>query len=134
MEQDLLKPMSVNILRHFIGLSRFGHVIKLFLHEPYLTSMRAQKIKVAARLRPRLGAEIDDGSVRVEHVHDISTGSTVTGTSCISVANPRDPAQIFKFPSVVSPHHFRFFSIILCFAQIHVVLRQGLDTGFHIRP
>ena len=62
-----------------------------------------QKIKIAARLRPLIQGEIDDDSVKVIHPSDNTTGSsssTLSGTSFISVANPRDPTQVFKFPLV----------------------------------
>lgn len=50
----------------------------------------AYKIKIAARLRPPIPGELVDDGVQVEHRDD--------GTSCISVPNPRDLTQIFKFP------------------------------------
>ncbi|KAG5716418.1 Kinesin-like protein KIF22 [Termitomyces sp. T112] len=57
--------------------------------------MASAKIKIIARLRPRLNAELDDGSVKVIHSSD-DTGSS--SGSVISVTNPRDPSQVFKFP------------------------------------
>ena len=50
----------------------------------------AYKIKIAARLRPPIPGELVDEGVQVEHRDD--------GTSCISVPNPRDTTQVFKFP------------------------------------
>ncbi|KAF9553564.1 kinesin-domain-containing protein [Agrocybe pediades] len=55
------------------------------------------KVKIAARLRPRIEGEIDDDSVKVVHSGDNTGGSSHSGTF-ITVANPRDPSQIFKFP------------------------------------
>ncbi|KAL0959519.1 hypothetical protein HGRIS_011233 [Hohenbuehelia grisea] len=52
------------------------------------------RIKIAARLRPRINGEIDDDSVKVIH----SAGSSATHGSFVSVVNPRDTTQIFKFP------------------------------------
>ncbi|KAG5353129.1 hypothetical protein C0989_010151 [Termitomyces sp. Mn162] len=57
--------------------------------------MASAKIKIIARLRPRLNAELDDGSVKVIHSSD-DTGSS--SGSVISATNPRDPSQVFKFP------------------------------------
>ncbi|KAG6853357.1 hypothetical protein C0991_005031 [Blastosporella zonata] len=53
--------------------------------------MASSKIKIAARLRPRLDGEIVDDSVKIMH----DTGAS---GSVISVVNPRDPSQVFKFP------------------------------------
>lgn len=51
------------------------------------------KVKIAARLRPLIqGEQVDDG---VQIVHGDN------GISSISVPNPRDPSQIFKFPYVL---------------------------------
>ncbi|KAG6857066.1 hypothetical protein H0H87_010031 [Tephrocybe sp. NHM501043] len=52
--------------------------------------MTSAKIKIAARLRPRLEREIDDESVQV--IHNETSGSI------ISVVNPRDPTQAQKLP------------------------------------
>ncbi|KIK86017.1 hypothetical protein PAXRUDRAFT_831932 [Paxillus rubicundulus Ve08.2h10] len=52
--------------------------------------MAAHKIKIAARLRPRLENELDDGGIQITH--------TPSGPSCISVPNPRDISQVFNFP------------------------------------
>ncbi|KAF5310938.1 hypothetical protein D9619_008254 [Psilocybe cf. subviscida] len=54
-------------------------------------------VKIAARLRPRLDGELDDDSVKIVHSSN-NTGGSSSGSSFISVANPRDPSQIFKFP------------------------------------
>ncbi|KAH7919038.1 kinesin-domain-containing protein [Leucogyrophana mollusca] len=51
----------------------------------------SHKIKIAARLRPRIHDEIDDDGVSITHSND-------GRPSQISVANPRDPTQIFNFP------------------------------------
>lgn len=48
------------------------------------------RIKIAARVRPRLPHEIDDEGIQVSH--------TPGSLSCISVPNPRDLSQIFNFP------------------------------------
>ncbi|KDR80423.1 hypothetical protein GALMADRAFT_242858, partial [Galerina marginata CBS 339.88] len=58
------------------------------------------KVKIAARLRPKIEGELDDDSVKVIHPSNNSGGSSssTSGGSFISVANPRDPSQIFKFP------------------------------------
>jgi kinesin family protein 22 len=64
--------------------------------------MSVQKVKIAARLRPRLVGELDDNSVQVIRASDKSGASygnsSSEGMSFIAVANPRDPSQIFKFP------------------------------------
>ena len=52
--------------------------------------MTSHKIKIAARLRPRLDTELDDGGVQIIH--------TPGGPSCINVPNPRDLSQVFNFP------------------------------------
>ncbi|KAF8887574.1 kinesin-like protein [Infundibulicybe gibba] len=59
----------------------------------------AHKVKIAARLRPRINGEIDDESVKVYHgeMDDMGGASSRSG-SFISVTNPRDPTQVFKFP------------------------------------
>ncbi|OAX36355.1 kinesin-domain-containing protein [Rhizopogon vinicolor AM-OR11-026] len=49
------------------------------------------KIKIAARLRPRLDHEIDDQGIQITHDQD-------EGPSWICVPNPRDVTQIFRFP------------------------------------
>jgi hypothetical protein len=54
--------------------------------------VNAYQIKIAARLRPPILGEITDGGVQVDHRDN--------GTSCISVPNPRDITQVFKFPYV----------------------------------
>ncbi|PSR70750.1 hypothetical protein PHLCEN_2v13370 [Hermanssonia centrifuga] len=50
----------------------------------------AYKVKIAARLRPPIYGEINDDGVQVVHNDD--------DISFISVPNPRDASQIFKFP------------------------------------
>lgn len=50
----------------------------------------AHRIKIAARVRPRLEHEIDDEGIQVSH--------TPGSLSCINVPNPRDLSQIFNFP------------------------------------
>ncbi|KAF5375666.1 hypothetical protein D9615_009354 [Tricholomella constricta] len=61
--------------------------------------MATAKIKIAARLRPRLSGELDDESVKVILASDETGGSSSSGSgSVISVTNPRDPSQVFKFP------------------------------------
>ncbi|KAJ7099966.1 kinesin-like protein [Mycena belliarum] len=70
------------------------------------------KVRIAARLRPRLPGEAPDDAVHVVH-GESSCGSTSTFSgnasgsgentsgasgSYISVANPRDASQIFRFP------------------------------------
>jgi len=62
--------------------------------------MSAHRVKIAARLRPRLSGELDDDSVKVHHASDGSGGSFSSGSgggSFIAVANPRDLSQVFKF-------------------------------------
>ena len=56
--------------------------------------MASHKIKIAARIRPRLEHEVDDEAIQVTH--------TPGGLSCISVPNPRDVSQIFNFPYALS--------------------------------
>ena len=61
----------------------------------------SQKIKIAARLRPLIQGEIDNDSVKVIHPSDNTKGSSHSASSSqsfISVSNPRDPNQVFKFP------------------------------------
>jgi len=71
--------------------------------------MSIHKVKIAARLRPTLQGELDDESVKIIHPSDNTGGSSssASGGSFITVPNPRDPTQIFKFPSVfcVSSFH-----------------------------
>ncbi|TFY80453.1 hypothetical protein EWM64_g3555 [Hericium alpestre] len=50
----------------------------------------SHKVKIAARLRPRLKNELDDEGVRIVRSDD--------GPSCICVTNPRDASQVFRFP------------------------------------
>ncbi|KAJ8594963.1 kinesin-domain-containing protein [Rhizopogon salebrosus TDB-379] len=50
------------------------------------------KIKIAARLRPRLEHEIDDQGIQITHDQDEE------GPSWICVPNPRDVTQVFRFP------------------------------------
>lgn len=63
-----------------------------------------QKVKIAARLRPRLDGELVDDSIEVFNpanppaVAGPSARTTPTSASFISVANPRDPTQVFNFP------------------------------------
>lgn len=59
--------------------------------------MASHKIKIAARVRPRLEHEIDDEGIQVTH--------TSGAPSCISVPNPRDVSQIFNFPYVPAMLH-----------------------------
>lgn len=69
------------------------------------------KVRIAARLRPRINGEIDDESVKVCRAAELdgntsnngeasssSLAATAATGSFISVTNPRDPSQIFKFP------------------------------------
>ncbi|KAF8903894.1 kinesin-like protein [Gymnopilus junonius] len=57
------------------------------------------KVKIAARLRPRLEGELEDDSIQIVHPSSASGGSSsFSGGSFISVTNPRDPSQVFKFP------------------------------------
>ncbi|KAJ6609058.1 P-loop containing nucleoside triphosphate hydrolase protein [Mycena sp. CBHHK59/15] len=59
------------------------------------------KVKIAARLRPRISGEPNDDAVQVHHpsadAADDSASSTA-GATVIAVTNPRDPSQVFKFP------------------------------------
>ncbi|KAH7886963.1 P-loop containing nucleoside triphosphate hydrolase protein [Phlebopus sp. FC_14] len=52
--------------------------------------MAAHKIKIAARLRPRLENELDDDGIQIIPSPD--------GPSYINVPNPRDVTQVFNFP------------------------------------
>lgn len=52
--------------------------------------MTSHKIRITARLRPRLENELDDEGVQITRTPD--------GTSFISVPNPRDLSQVFNFP------------------------------------
>lgn len=56
--------------------------------------MAGHRIKIAARLRPRLEYEIDDQGIQITHDQDGE------GPSWICVPNPRDVTQIFRFPCV----------------------------------
>ncbi|KAF9448144.1 kinesin-domain-containing protein [Macrolepiota fuliginosa MF-IS2] len=58
--------------------------------------MASHGIKIAARLRPALAGEIIDENIVVHHASDDSSGSTKC--SYVSVVNPRDITQVFKFP------------------------------------
>lgn len=63
--------------------------------------MATHKVKIAARLRPKIQGELDDDSVQIHHPTDNTSGSSSSlalGVSYISVTNPRDPSQVFKFP------------------------------------
>ncbi|KAG5651643.1 hypothetical protein H0H81_007953 [Sphagnurus paluster] len=63
--------------------------------------MATAKIKIAARLRPKLHGELDDESIKVLHATEEAWGSSSGGNgrgSIISVTNPRDASQVFKFP------------------------------------
>ena len=62
------------------------------------TLMATAKIKIAARLRPMLPGEMDDDSVKVCHDWDGAGTSSSGGGSFMSVTNPRDTSQVFKFP------------------------------------
>lgn len=74
------------------------------------------KIKIAARLRPRIEHEIDDQGIQITHDEDGE------GPSWICVPNPRDVNQVFRFPcvdffsisSAVTYHSARFTS---CYDQ-----------------
>ncbi|PBK94856.1 kinesin-domain-containing protein [Armillaria gallica] len=59
-----------------------------------------QKIRIAARLRPRLNGEVDDDAIKICHSLDDTGASSNSATSqCfITVPNPANAAQIFKFP------------------------------------
>ena len=67
---------------------------------PRLVVMSAQKIKIIARVRPKLQGELDDDGLKIVNGAD-STGDSSTGGSFVAVTNPRDPTQLFKFPSVL---------------------------------
>ncbi|KAK7027324.1 hypothetical protein VNI00_015287 [Paramarasmius palmivorus] len=56
-----------------------------------------RRIRIAARLRPRIDGEVDDGAIQVCHASDNTTGSS-SSTSYISAPNPRDLSEVFKFP------------------------------------
>ncbi|KZT19957.1 kinesin-domain-containing protein [Neolentinus lepideus HHB14362 ss-1] len=49
----------------------------------------AHKVKIAARLRPRIGIELEDDSIHVVNGED---------GSYVGVVNPRDPNSFFRFP------------------------------------
>jgi len=79
--------------------------------------MASHRIKIAARLRPPLPGEITDHDIVVHHSSDESIDS-VDG-SYISVANPRDASQIFKFAYVV-----------MYLALNHMVSQEKQKTDF----
>ena len=54
--------------------------------------MSYSRVKIAARLRPAIPGEPHDNAIRVIHSD---------AGSAISVDNPRDPSQTFKYPSVL---------------------------------
>ncbi|KAF9260345.1 kinesin-domain-containing protein [Marasmius fiardii PR-910] len=60
------------------------------------------KVRIVARLRPRIDGEVDDGAIQVCHPSPDNTAASSsfssTGTSYISVPNPRDPTELFKYP------------------------------------
>ncbi|KAL0579719.1 hypothetical protein V5O48_002283 [Marasmius crinis-equi] len=65
----------------------------------------AHKVRIIARLRPRIDGEVDDGAIQVCHPTDNTAASSnsfsstsAAGTSYISVPNPRDPTEVFKYP------------------------------------
>ncbi|KIM91711.1 hypothetical protein PILCRDRAFT_137751 [Piloderma croceum F 1598] len=64
--------------------------------------MSTHAVKIAARLRPRINGEVDDDSIKVHTTPSTSlsdpSSSGSSSTSFISVTNPRDPSQVFKFP------------------------------------
>ncbi|KAL4262008.1 Kinesin-like protein [Pleurotus pulmonarius] len=58
----------------------------------------SQRIRIIARLRPRLRTEPDDGCVQVvRHSNAVASGSNAGTTSSINIVNPRDTSQVFKF-------------------------------------
>jgi hypothetical protein len=76
----------------------------------------SSKVKIAARLRPRLAGEPpDDGGLRIcrpepsvnasscsaNNSANSSASSTSGSFTGIAVANPRDTTQIFTFPCVL---------------------------------
>lgn len=56
----------------------------------------AHRVKIAARLRPRLQGELHDEGVWIVRSEDLSGGAA----SAICVTNPRDQSQVFRFPCV----------------------------------
>lgn len=50
----------------------------------------ASKIRIAARLRPFIGGEVEDDAVTVHQKPD--------GTGCVMVVHPKDKSQHFKYP------------------------------------
>ncbi|KAF7305126.1 Kinesin-like protein [Mycena kentingensis (nom. inval.)] len=71
----------------------------------HLDASMSSKIKVVARLRPKLPNEPADDGIRVCHADDpadtsanASTGSNNGPFTGVAVNNPRDPSQIFRFP------------------------------------
>ncbi|KAG7085767.1 hypothetical protein E1B28_003308 [Marasmius oreades] len=62
----------------------------------------AHKVRIVARLRPRIDGEVDDGAIQVCHPSDNTSSSfssaSGAGASYISVPNPRDPTELFKYP------------------------------------
>ncbi|EIM88681.1 kinesin-domain-containing protein [Stereum hirsutum FP-91666 SS1] len=59
-----------------------------------MAQQNAHKVKIAARLRPRLKGELQDEGVWIERSDDTSAGAA----SSICVTNPRDAHQVFRFP------------------------------------
>ncbi|KAG7448446.1 kinesin-domain-containing protein [Guyanagaster necrorhizus] len=62
--------------------------------------VNGQKIRIAARLRPRLSGEVDDDAIKIFHsLDDTGASSSSAATqSFITVPNPSNGDQIFKFP------------------------------------
>lgn len=60
--------------------------------------MSTHKVKIIARLRPKIHGEPDDDSIKIIHTSDNNGDRLAAGGSFVTVPNPRDPAQIFKFP------------------------------------
>lgn len=76
------------------------------------------KIKIAARLRPRIEGEVDDGGIQVVREEGKVESS---GTSSITVPNPRDDKQIFKFPYVFLFFFLFFFLPLFSYFILHSV-------------
>lgn len=84
--------------------------------------MATRKIKIISRLRPKIQGELDDDSVKVVHSSDESGDSLRGGGNFITVQNPRDPTQIFKFLSVnflctIEVALYRIHSFSSCYDQ-----------------
>ena len=84
-------------------------------------SMSTHKVKIIARLRPKIHGELDDDSVKIIHTSDNNGDRLAASGSFVTVPNPRDPTQIFKFPLAYFLHiitlAYQFIRFSSCYDQ-----------------